>query len=245
MRRDYRKVLYLDSDIWIAGRSIGDLFNLDLRNYAVAAVRDSGEIVRGGSPEWLTYKSKLGLAAAAPYFNAGILLIDLERFHQRGIGEDAIRYVAGGKYLGGLDDQSALNAVLRGDWLELSPRWNWTFASRDALTRELAPEIVHFVGGSKPWNDGKGRYHARYRLAMQEYLGAVGLGGFVKSPAIWPLLQRRIANFLRGLGAGVMEDSRTLAIRRFAQSTGFAKVEAAGSGLPERAAAAQTRVRAG
>ena len=248
LRRDYHKVLYLDSDVWIAGSKISDIFSADMGRYAIAAVRDSGEILRGTSPAWLKYKAKLGMAAAAPYLNAGVLLIDLERFAQRGIGEDAKRYVLDGKYLGGLDDQSALNAVLRGDWLELSPRWNWTFPTRDALTRELSPHIIHFVGSSKPWNDVRGRYPSRYRLEMGQYLQSIEHSGFVKPAAFWPQRRRQLANALRGFAAGLIEDPRTIAIRQFAKSTGFseaaAEADGAVAGLAEAASRRQGRAAA-
>lgn len=226
LRLEYRRLLYLDCDLSIDSTEIGKLFETDMGHYAIAAFRDSGEIVRPDSAQWLGYESRLGMARAAPYFNSGVMLIELERFASRQIGEAPISYIADGKYLGGLVDQSALNAVLRGDWLELSPPWHWTFTTRDALTRKMSPHIVHFIGRSKPWNDVEVRYPARYAKAIKVYCESIGHAAFVKPAATLPAQRRRLANGLRALSLNILADARTKAIQDFVSSTGFAAIGA-------------------
>lgn len=218
---DYDKILYLDSDVWIAGGSIAELLKIDMGGYAIAAVRDSAEVVRGQSPQWREYKTRLGLGAAVPYFNAGVLLIDLARFVRRGIADNTMRYILDGNYLGPMNDQSGFNAVIRGDWLELSPLWNWMFATRDALTEEARPNIIHFTGRIKPWNDTKGRYPPRYALAMHTYLRTSDYRDFVKFPGLWPAYRWRMVNALRNLSNGHLEDRRTRAIRTYLMEQKF------------------------
>jgi Glycosyl transferase family 8 len=216
---DYKRILYVDCDIFLATTQLHALFDLDMGPYAIGAVRDGGEILRRETSVWQDYKRSLGLASVAPYLNAGVLLIDLQKFDRHSIGERALRYIEDGGELGGLYDQSALNAVLKGDWLELSPLWNWQFASRGALTRSFAPHIVHFIGGSKPWNDRRGRYPDRYRQEMVEYLSTIGHREFMQAPARLKRIRRDLTDALRLYTIG---DERHAAIRRFATSAGFA-----------------------
>ncbi|MBX9683179.1 MAG: glycosyltransferase family 8 protein [Hyphomicrobium sp.] len=154
----YTKILYLDADVWIGSRSLAHLFATELGDYPIAAVMDAGEVLRGDNADWLDYKKKLGMSAKTPYFNSGMMLINRRVFDGEAIGARVIDYLTSGRYIGRLDDQSALNAVLNGRWLELSPLWNWMYATRWTLTRAVDPGIIHFIGSSKPWRDVRGRH---------------------------------------------------------------------------------------
>src|SRR5262249_50323413 len=151
---------------------------LDMGDYQIAAVRDAAEIVRPLSAEWTRYKAKLGLPMSAAYFNSGVMLVNVEGFCDAGIGADAIAYLGAGKFVGH-DDQSALNAILSGRWLEISPLWNWMFGTRERMTERYDPAIVHFIGSNKPWKDRKAKHHPKYRAEMQTYLAASGEQDFV------------------------------------------------------------------
>jgi lipopolysaccharide biosynthesis glycosyltransferase len=208
MDPSYEKVLYLDSDVWIAGRRISELFRTELGDYPLAAVSDGAEIMRPKAAAWIRYKRGLGLDDDTPYFNAGVLLINRREFVRQRIAEKAWSYITSGQYLGNLADQSALNAVLRGNWLKLSPIWNWSFAARLRLTSTYRPQIIHFIGSSKPWKDHRLRYAPRYRREMRRYLGEIGYAASVnevpwrhsakwiakqiaKRPLSWLNLERR------------------------------------------------------
>lgn len=175
----FTKVLYLDADVWIGSRSLAHLFATDLGHYPIAAVMDAGEVLRGDQTDWLDYKRQLGLSAKTPYFNSGMMLINRRVFESERVGSRVIDYLTSGRYIGQLDDQSALNAVLNGHWLELSPLWNWMYATRWSLTRDVDPGIIHFIGSSKPWRDVKGRHDPRYREEMAHVLKPLHYGKFV------------------------------------------------------------------
>jgi hypothetical protein len=59
-----------------------------------------------------------------PNFNSGVLVMDLDRWRAESIGTETLRYVADQAGRIAHSDQTALNAVLRGRWLPLHPRWN-------------------------------------------------------------------------------------------------------------------------
>jgi lipopolysaccharide biosynthesis glycosyltransferase len=98
--------------------------------------------------------AELGLAAEAEYFNAGVLLIDLNRWREERVGKAALRYLR--RYRGRVAflDQEALNAVLVGKWTPLDARWNWNPLFNRLGSRELYYDdfcVLHFSGNLKPW----------------------------------------------------------------------------------------------
>ncbi len=213
----YDKILYIDADVWIGDRSVSDLFHLDFQGRAVAAVRDAAEIVRGNAGDWLAYKRQLGLHANAGYFNSGMLLINRPAYRQRRIGEQCLDYLSSGKYRGNFNDQSALNAVLAGDWVELSPVWNWMYATRWELTRRVAPAIVHFIGPSKPWADRKSRHDPRFRADMKRVLEPLGYQEFVRDVPALPAARRSVARLGHRLARNLNLDSRDRKIREYVE----------------------------
>ena len=70
------KVLYLDGDI-IVRRSINDLWNTDISNYALAAVPDNN----------------IGLDLRSGYFNSGVMLINLKYWREHNLREEYYRFI--------------------------------------------------------------------------------------------------------------------------------------------------------
>jgi lipopolysaccharide biosynthesis glycosyltransferase len=213
----YRRILYLDCDLWIGDRSISDLFETDLEGRAFAAVHDAGDILRFSEPSWQDYKLRLGLETSTPYFNSGVMLIDRKKFFRdEQIGERSLAYMANGGYLGMMNDQSALNAIVKGEWLAISPIWNWMFASRTRLTEEFNPGIVHFIGGYKPWNDDRARFNPVYRQDMQRYLEPLGFPDFVgEVPGIQKIrraIKQAATRSISGLAMSKREERIRLAL---------------------------------
>jgi lipopolysaccharide biosynthesis glycosyltransferase len=189
--KDISKVLYLDADI-VVRRSLTQLWNTDLTNYALAAV------------------SSFDLPPGTKYFNSGVLLINLQFWRQNDVPERAIAFARNNPDKMQYWDQDALNAILVGRWFELPLWWNWHDWVHTSLPgTKLEPAIVHFIGGGKPWHWSnshpfKGEYH-RYRL---------------KTP--WrtyrlegkPCLRQRVVGFLRVCGRMLLPGS----LRRWLRS---------------------------
>ena len=155
---DISKILYLDSDV-IVRNSLRSLWNTDLRDHAVAAVIDQSDVI---DAEKL---AELGLPAKVNYFNAGVLLINLNFWRQHNICEKTIAFARNHPEKVTWWDQDALNAILVHRWIELRPVWNlqcWSLDKRMSATKDAV--IVHFCGQIKPWHwSPKRAFRSEYR----------------------------------------------------------------------------------
>jgi len=138
------RVLYLDADTLVCN-SVLPLWETDLCGNPLAAVQDIGYPVG---------HSSTAAADAVPYFNAGVLLMDLAKIRA---APSTIESAAASSISSRLQDQDALNTHFRRTWLSLSLKWNaqglGTYAALPAAERVAldlpamtAPAIVHFTG---------------------------------------------------------------------------------------------------
>jgi hypothetical protein len=176
----YDRVLYLDSDIFVQGGDFRALLDVDLGERAVAAVRDNTQWrTPGRRPEEFR---RLGLPAA-PYFNAGVLLLDVAAYNRQAVLGRCLAFAAA--HPGALlrNDQSLLNLVLQEDWAELAPCWNWQYTRASMLYEATTgAHVIHFIGGKKPWNHTGGALPLRFRRAYRAFLDE----HFPDVPAIGP-----------------------------------------------------------
>ena len=170
---DVNRVCYLDCDTLILG-DIAELNRFDLRGKTLGAVRDynvdnwkhpDSSIGRSYLPT-LDAQEAQSLNLDTPYFNTGVLVVDLGRWRERNIKEKALDYARRfGKE--GFCDQDAINVTVDGDWQSLPLRWNVQGAifflellgdtplkarllsQRAGLLRDA--QIMHFAGPLKPW----------------------------------------------------------------------------------------------
>ncbi len=164
---EIKRVLYLDCDILVRGDLI-ELWNTKMVGASTAAVIDYAipqiEHPFSGVKDF----RDLGISPDSPYFNSGVLLMDMTQWRQDNIAAKALKYaLKHGADLGNCD-QDALNATVSNDWLPLDYCWNVQYAlfflhdlPENDFTRELATirprllreaKIMHFSGTSKPWN---------------------------------------------------------------------------------------------
>jgi hypothetical protein len=165
---DYDRILYLDSDIFVQGGDLAALLSIDLKGRPIAAVRDN--------PQWRTPNRRpadlkaLGLAAA-PYFNAGVLLIETRPWLDANTLGRA--QVVGQTQADKLvhKDQTLLNVVFHQNWAEISPVWNWQYVQKSRLFESMADaHLVHFIGPNKPWKDPKGIFPPRFAKALAPFV---------------------------------------------------------------------------
>jgi hypothetical protein len=166
----YRRLLYLDSDIFVQGGDFGALLGVGLGERVLGAVRDNMQWRSPGRrPEQFR---RLDLPQA-PYFNAGVLLIDVARFNAADILARCVAFGRRNRELMIRHDQNLLNGTLQGDWAELSPVWNWQYTWASRLFETMAdPHIVHFIGPKKPWKHAGGEFPLRYLRAYRAYYEA-------------------------------------------------------------------------
>ena len=114
--QDVEKVIYLDCDI-IINKSIQKLWEIDLNEYALAAVPQIGS---GYEAERLGYPIQYG------YFNAGVNVINMEYWRHNNIANKLVEYLVTNHNRIKYHDQDVLNAVLYDKTYHLMPMWNMT-----------------------------------------------------------------------------------------------------------------------
>jgi len=160
MPAEVEKVLYLDCDLVVRG-DLRHLWDTPFRGKALLAARD--RIGFAGAPSGIANHAQLGIPADAPYFNSGVMLIDLRRWRELRTSERVYAHLREHRAIIRMEDQEGLNAVLVGEWGELDFGWNWQIPWREfRLGRATAPwvpatelrNIVHFTTSEKPWLPG-------------------------------------------------------------------------------------------
>ena len=163
----YRRVLYLDSDMLPLGGGLDELLGAELHGAALGAVRDNQQ---WRTPARQVVEFRRATLPAAPYFNAGLLLIDVERFNSERILDRTIALMRSRPDLTMRHDQSLLNLVQYRRWTELSPVWNWQFSWATRFFAGLAePRLLHFIGPRKPWKDERAELPASYRRVYRDF----------------------------------------------------------------------------
>ena len=178
--REMGRLIFIDADVLVLS-DLGALWDHDLHGKAIAAVRDAA-IPQCSSWRGVKGWRQRGIPTHHPYFNAGVMLLDLHAWRDRRISERALSYL---HEVGDRSDflhQEALNAVAWSDWDELPARWNLPSSagrSFDRTSPDAAtdPALVHFSGRMKPWKVRTGsRFDAEYRNALAR------LGSRIASP---------------------------------------------------------------
>lgn len=153
---DCNRAIYIDSDVVVEG-DISDLWDIPLASKSVAAVRD--RIGTVGSSGGLANYEELGINPASPYFNSGLLLLDVARWRNLDISSKVFSYLRTHAAHLQMGDQDGLNAVLHDDWIELPSRWNQQIIplalrrGRESVALPHREEggVLHYISGEKPW----------------------------------------------------------------------------------------------
>lgn len=153
--QDIHRVIYLDCDILVLG-SLRPLWDTDIDHAAIAVVEDMNS-------SFTDKHARLGLPQSYTYFNAGMMLINLDYWRAHDVQRRLMEWLAANRDRIVAHDQDLLNAVLHSELVYLPHRWNMqegmlrrrrhTLPSSDeAIDREMHHTvIVHFAGKHKPW----------------------------------------------------------------------------------------------
>lgn len=182
------RVLYLDCDTVVA-QPLDKLWKLDLKGKVLAAVMEP--------TIYDAVKEEIGLKAEDPYYNAGVLLIDLKRWRETEAEKRILDFYRekGGHLFA--NDQDTINGVLKDEILSMSPRYNFFTNYRyfsyenllshagyyKAVTKERFtgakrhPAIIHYMGDERPWIAGNLNH---YRKAYEHYLAMTPWAGTPK-----------------------------------------------------------------
>jgi len=163
----YSKLLYLDVDL-VALADVAELFRVDLDGAVAGAVRDYlaiKDLSRRSNAKW---REQLALREVSSYFNAGVMLLDLEQMRGENLEGKWFERLASLK-TPRLHDQDILNSVCQGRIKYLDGSWNgaaWAeacgetifsgelpeFLYQEYIESQKAPRILHYYSRHKPWN---------------------------------------------------------------------------------------------
>lgn len=140
----YDKAIYLDSDTAIL-TDIANLYNEDIANNLVAGIPDGAVQT---IPVFQEYVEKvIGVVDYNNYFNAGILVMNLEELRKYKFQEKFL-YLLGKIKFEVAQDQDYLNRLCKGRVKLLDFSWN-TMPVMGKSDRDI--KIVHYNLGFKPW----------------------------------------------------------------------------------------------
>jgi lipopolysaccharide biosynthesis glycosyltransferase len=156
---DVDRMLYFDADLLVLD-SLEPLWETDLTGHYLGAVTNVFE------PQYVHRPAELGLAGTEVYFNAGVLLMNLDLMRRDGCTRALKAYGIEHAHELQWRDQDALNVVLGERRLALHPRWNcmnsvlifpWAadvFGAQAVDEARRNPAIRHFEGpdDNKPWH---------------------------------------------------------------------------------------------
>jgi lipopolysaccharide biosynthesis glycosyltransferase len=209
------RVIYMDADM-LARHDLTELWNEPQGDAPVQAVQDcaapwiDAEITASNFEQmqpflaaWrpISNYKELGLRPAAPYFNAGMMVVDLDRWRREGATEKLMQCVRDNAEYVLWWDQYVLNVVFCDRWRQLDLRWNlgahlsiYPSWKNSPLSKEQFaqlkddPWIVHFCSPVKPWHDG---CRHPYTAAFFETLDRTEWRGWRPEPA--PEIRLQIA----------------------------------------------------
>ena len=183
-----KRVLYLDCDTVVV-RSLKGLWHTDLEGKVMGAVMEP--------TIYEAVKASVGLGREQPYFNSGVLLVDLGQWRERQVQSRLLDFWRdkGGNLFA--SDQDVLNGVLKGEIKALAPQYNfftnYRYFSYGDLVRHSAsygevgedrfvkakkhPAIIHYMGDERPWIRGNLNH---YRRAYDNYLAQTPWAGTPK-----------------------------------------------------------------
>ncbi len=199
------RVLYLDCDT-IVTEPLGKLWNQDLQGKVLGAVMEP--------TIYQAVRDDIGLGEKDPYFNSGVLLIDLKRWRETQAEQRLLNFYRskGGSLFA--CDQDTINGGLKGEIFALSPRYNFFPNYRYFPYRELVrcckayrqvgkteflqakrrPAVIHYAGDERPWLSGNLNH---YRKAYENALALTPWAGAEKERGKeWYLLAYHLMDYL-------------------------------------------------
>ena len=170
---DVSKILYLDGDTIVRG-SLEKLWNINMGKCAIGASIE---------PTIDRKRIKILNMDEYPYYNAGVLLVNLDNWRKNKIGDRIIDFYKckdGNLFA---NDQDAINGSQKGKIYTLSPKYNYynifdqysykfmkkLMGKIDYIDKNIYldanknPVIIHYLGEERPWRIGnKHKYREDY-----------------------------------------------------------------------------------
>lgn len=169
--KNFNKAVYLDCDIVVLS-DVAKLYEVELTSHIIGAVKDT-EVIRSVQKDAVYYQErmayftqKLGIKNPNNYFQAGVLLLNLDKMRKESFEEKCINRLIEVKNPGYVD-QDILNSLYEDQIKFLPMNWNieWQLPIQhkhliEMLPSELytdymngynVPSIIHYCSIYKPW----------------------------------------------------------------------------------------------
>lgn len=143
----YDKVLYLDSDIVVLS-DIADLYNIDMEDNLVAAAPD--DVIQTIKVFQEYAELVVGVTDHKRYFNAGILLMNLDELRKFKF-QDKFLYLLSKVKFSVAQDQDYLNRLCKGRVKLIENTWDRMPIGGDVVKREDL-HLIHYNLAFKPWH---------------------------------------------------------------------------------------------
>ncbi len=135
--KQIKRVIFLDVDM-IMLEDISTLWSINFGDKIIAAVKDPGALTIEKGVK--NYKH-LNFDPNENYFNAGLQIINTDKWRLESITEKAIEAINKYRDFALLGDQYGLNVSLYKKWHELDPLWN-----HFCCFKHSNPYLIHFYG---------------------------------------------------------------------------------------------------
>lgn len=203
---EFEKAIYLDCDLAVRG-DLAELWQVELGENYVLAAQDTW-IRYVSDPNGLLNYREMDIPADTKYFNAGVLVINLQKWREAETCKEAMNYLRQNRAYIRWHDQDVLNPILVGKWGELNPKWNFNVnylydytlggylpwqEDKSIFPKEVYddlvrnPYIVHFASEKKPWISR----HCPRKEDFFKYVDMTAWSGWRLT--IWRRLKPRIA----------------------------------------------------
>ena len=143
----YNKAIYLDSDIVLL-TDVANLYNEDIGDNLVGAVPD--DIIQQNKVFQEYVEKVVGVASYKNYFNAGMLIMNLDQLRKNKFQEKFLYLLENVKY-SVVQDQDYLNRICKGRVKLLDMTWNvMPNATKDVNEEDI--KLIHYNYQYKPWH---------------------------------------------------------------------------------------------
>ena len=143
----YNKAIYLDSDIVLLA-DVAELYNEDIGDNLVGAVPD--DIIQQNQVFQEYVEKVVGVASYKNYFNAGMLIMNLDQLRKNKFQEKFLYLLENVKY-SVVQDQDYLNRICKGRVKLLDIGWNvMPNATKDVNEEDI--KLLHYNYQYKPWH---------------------------------------------------------------------------------------------
>jgi lipopolysaccharide biosynthesis glycosyltransferase len=172
------KLIYLDSDVLVVS-DISELWQMELGEAYVGAALE---------PYDRAQRDPLGFGPKDPYFNSGVMLINLAKWRAENVIPRFFDFAGLNRDKLHSPDQDVINSVFRGHILNIGYEWNWQALFVRFLPSQLnmsdeqyarlkrSPRLVHYTSGYKPWYY---RWEPHYKSFYYQALAKTPWSGYV------------------------------------------------------------------